>query len=107
MKQLILLAAQYAGVADVFHDLVPKWAFGALFSRIVGSDDSDRLSISTTVFQDWLLKEKIQMTPKVVLDFFLRSPNSEAISKAAFVEVRCNNRCLPTINTPPYPHSAN
>jgi hypothetical protein len=89
MKQLVLLAAQHAGVTDVFHELVPKWAFGALFSRIVGRDDSDNLSISTTIFQDWLLKEKIHMSPKVVLDFFLRSPNSEAISKGAFIEVRC------------------
>ena len=92
MKELLLLAAQHAGVADVFHELVPKWAFGALFARIVGADACDHLCMSTTLLQDWLLEERMKVPSKAVLDLFLRSSNSETMSKAEFAKAR---RCCP------------
>jgi hypothetical protein len=53
MQQLMLLAAQLAGVADMFVDLIPKWALGELYDHIM------RLSVGETSmtrirFQDWL-----------------------------------------------------
>ena len=87
MKELVLLAAQHAGVTDVFHELVPKWAFAALFSRILGTDNSDHLQLSTTSFQEWLGAEELVIPARLVLDFFLRSPSTEAVAKHEFVEV--------------------
>ena len=87
MKELVLLAAQHAGVGDVFHELVPKWAFAALFSRIVGSDDSDHVSVSTTRLQDWLVAEGFKVSPKAVLEFFIRAANSETVSEWEFAQV--------------------
>jgi hypothetical protein len=87
MKELILLASQHAGVTDVFHELVPKWAFAALFGRILGSDNSHHVQLSSTLFQEWLLEEKLHIPPRLVLDFFMRSPSTETVTKAEFVNV--------------------
>lgn len=95
MKELLLLAAQHAGVADVFHELVPKWAFAALFARIVGSEDCDHVAMSTTLLQDWLIEERMKVPSKAVLDLFLRSSNSETMSKAEFAQVWTCARSLP------------
>lgn len=51
MYQLLQLAAQHAGVDDIFHTLVPRWALGTLFDRILMSKNADHTPLTTTWFQ--------------------------------------------------------
>jgi hypothetical protein len=88
MKALILIAAQHAGVADIFTQLVPKWALAALFSRIMGTDDSDQLMLSSTQLQGWMLAEKVSVPSKLILDLFMGASSTDAASKGDFVRVR-------------------
>jgi hypothetical protein len=43
MQQLLLIAAQHAGCADLFSELVPCWSLASLFDRIVGTKCSGGL----------------------------------------------------------------
>ena len=88
MKVLLLLAAQHAGVDDVFAKLVPKWAFAALFSRIVGREDSDHVLLSSTALQDWLRSEEIIVPARLVLELFTGTMHTEVANKADFISVR-------------------
>lgn len=40
------------------------------------------------LLQQWILSEGLNISPKTVLDFFMRSPSVETISKHEFVHVR-------------------
>lgn len=92
MYQLLQLAAQHAGVDDIFHTLVPRWALGTLFDRILNCKNADHTPLTTTWFQQWILSEGLNISPKAVLDFFMRSPSVETISKHEFVHLlRANN----------------
>lgn len=88
MKCLLLLAAQHAQVKDVFSELVPKWAFAALFARIMGSDDAEHMLLSSTALQDWLRSEQIMVPSRLVLEYFTSSMHTEVATKADFVAVR-------------------
>jgi hypothetical protein len=86
MYQLVQIAAQHAGVEDVFLQIVPKWSLTALFDKIVGSKNADHHLLTTTWFQNWVLAEGLNITPKAVLEFFMRSPSVETITKQEFVQ---------------------
>ena len=88
MKVLLLLAAQHAGLDDIFTQLVPKSALAALFSRIVGTNDAEHIQLSSTKLQDWLLAENIVIPSRLVLDLFIGANTTDAASQADFVRVR-------------------
>lgn len=93
MQQLVRLAALLAGVADIFVDLVPKWALGEIHDQMMRHGVIEE-ALTRIRLQDWLLKQGIPHTERSILAFFLLSSNGDTITRSEFVHVR----------TPP-PHS--